>query len=823
MSISPSSSLLNTARHSFIDNHGRTLILRGVNLAGSSKFPASQPSYQLNAFWEDAEAGGPSFLHRPFSLDDGSADTHLARLRGWGFRLIRYVVVWEALEHAGPGKYDDEFIGYTVRVLLKLREYGFRVYMDPHQDSWSRFSGGSGAPFWTFHLAGLNPRAFSVTNAAVLHCEFPHPDRPEPEKYPAMVWQTNGNRLAAATMFTLFFAGEEYAPGARVEGMNVQEYLQEHWIEAFGRLADAIAEVPELLDDCVLGWDSMNECVFPRWLRPGAGFIGLADLAAIPPTQSFKKYATPTPLEAMQLGMGANVTVANYDFGGTGCHQHGTVDVAPNGLRAWLDPSAEPEGRSKWGWQRDPQWKLGECLWAQHGVWDPSTGQLLRPDHFATHPQTGTDVNFDADFWLPYWRKFSHRLRRAHPRMISFVAPPVFHAPPQMSEDDSRGRACLTPHYYDGLTLLSKNWHIWNAHTVGLERGKVGVVAAAKLGTGGIRRGLLEQLTELKDDALGGLSSQDSGGPEYPAVIGEIGIPFDMNDGASYRGKLKGDYTKQEQALDASLNACDGVNGLGYTLWAYNPDNSHLWGDGFNGEDLSLWSIDDCRAMDFGSSQVDADGVLEDETKPLSSPGYRPRSLFELLTNGGRAVRAFCRPYALATVGMYKKMQFALEKPEFEYHVALDGACLRPGAEHLATEIFLPYVHFALEEDELAWDGACPPEHVQSVKDEEALSGGGRKFRLLGAKDPEEPLGLGNWKSGWARLDLQVEVSCGEVQVEGQVLSWRYAGAGGAGAGAEGRTEWDVVWIRVRKGGWREEEKRKGGILHRVKEKLLPS
>lgn len=83
----------------FEDSRGNSVILRGINLAGDSKFPSKPPitSRESKHFFDGDHV---SFLERPFPLVQ--ADEHLSRIKAWGFNIVRYVFTWEAIEHAGP-------------------------------------------------------------------------------------------------------------------------------------------------------------------------------------------------------------------------------------------------------------------------------------------------------------------------------------------------------------------------------------------------------------------------------------------------------------------------------------------------------------------------------------------------------------------------------------------------------------------------------------------------------------------------------------------------------------------------------------------------
>ncbi|MCK5703787.1 MAG: cellulase family glycosylhydrolase, partial [Cyclobacteriaceae bacterium] len=230
----------------FKDGYGRTLNLRGVNLGGSSKVPytPSGATYHQEGFYNHKNI---SFVGRPFLLHE--ADEHFARLKSWGLTFLRFLVTWEAIEHSGPGIYDQEYLAYVRAILEKANEYGIQVFIDPHQDVWSRFSGGDGAPGWTFDVIGMDIRKFHQTGAAFTHQACGDP-------LPRMIWSTNATKLAAATMFTLFFAGNDFAPKTLIDGENAQDFLQRHYINSIGILAEAIKDLPN-----VVGYDSMNEPV----------------------------------------------------------------------------------------------------------------------------------------------------------------------------------------------------------------------------------------------------------------------------------------------------------------------------------------------------------------------------------------------------------------------------------------------------------------------------------------------------------------------------------------------------------------------------------
>ncbi|KAI5466853.1 glycoside hydrolase superfamily [Mariannaea sp. PMI_226] len=683
----------------FRDGFGRQVVLRGINVAGEAKLPSEpdQPSHVATDFFDGDNV---TFHQRPFPKED--ARTHLSRIKRFGYNTIRYIFTWEAIEAAGPGKYDEEFIQHTIDVLRIAKEYGFYVFMDPHQDVWSRFTGGSGAPMWTIYACGLNPQSFAATEAAIVQNTYPNPD-----EFPKMIWSTNYYRLAAGTIFTMFFAGKDFAPKCIIDGVNVQDYLQDHFMAACSHLAKRIHEAGDLENEVVIGWESMNE--------PNKGMTGYVDLTVIPKEHPLKKGTCPTMWQTFLTGMGRACEVDTWEMGGMGPYKTGTQLVDPHGEIAWL-PSDYDD--SRYGWKRDPGWKLGECIWAQHGVWDIETDTLLRKDYFTKDPKTGAVIDypyFTNNYFMVTWRKYVKICRSYHQDCIMLMQYPTLELPPEIkgTEDDDPNMA-FTPHYYDGITLMTKHWNsTWNVDVVGVLRGKyLHPAFAIRIGETAIRNCLRDQLKTLRQEGL------DRTG-NHPCVLTEFGIPYDMDDKKAYK---TGDYSSQSAALDANYFAVEASGLEGACLWNYTALNDHKRGDQWNGEDLSIWSLDDkplpesALPVEFQSttnlpktSSATVRELADDRTitpdnlkKTLTTPSISsgPSSRDPELTNapGYRAAEAYIRPTPTVVFGDILSSGFDLRQCKYELKLSAP----RNVPDEAPTVIFLPQYHFPKDQCEVA-------------------------------------------------------------------------------------------------------------------------
>ena len=578
----------------FKDDSGRTVMLRGVNLGGSTKVPTRPDGATWNpeGFFDHRDV---SFVGRPFPLSE--ADEHYSRLRQWGFNCLRFLITWEAVEHAGPGLYDEEYLDYLYAVVKKAGQYDFHVFVDPHQDVYSRFSGGDGAPGWTLEAAGFNMRNFKETGAAIVHQTHGDP-------FPRMVWPTNAYKLAAATMFTLFFAGNDFAPKTKVDGIPIQDYLQGHYLNAMKMVAKKLRSL-----DCVMGFDTLNE--------PQRGYVGVKDLR--PLYGILDVGIVPTPWQSMQLGAGYPQRVKHLERTVLGTVNKGTVSINQEKRSAWLP------GR--------------ECIWKQNGVWDlDEKGQpvLLKPDYF--HKVNGREVDFVRDYLTPFINKMISAIRNVKQGWIGFIESEVNNYPPHWQEAADLNLVNV-PHWYDGPLLYLKKYFPF----IGFNE----ITGQVIFGRKNVEKAYQAQLAEIKQ-----LTKERLG--DIPTLIGEFGIPYDMENKKAYRN---GKFQNHVKAMDRSMRMME-ASLLNYTIWNYTADNTNARGDLWNDEDLSIFSRD---------QQTDMTDI----------------------NSGGRALQAVIRPFPMALAGEPVVSNFNPQTSTYTLEFIGDPKITAP------SEIFFPQWHYA--------------------------------------------------------------------------------------------------------------------------------
>ncbi|MDR0444196.1 MAG: cellulase family glycosylhydrolase [Treponema sp.] len=580
------------------DDEGRTLILRGVNLGGDAKCPFGAPGSELDhTFLKKTKDA--SFTGRPFPLED--AESHLKRLKKAGMTFLRLVVTWEAIEHEGPGIYDEEYLAYLRKILLIAESEGISVFIDPHQDVWSRWTGGDGAPAWTMEMLGMDLDMPDRCGAAVTRQRYSiyHKSKkyPDGDPFPRMVWPSNYNRYAAATMFTLFFAGKTYAPDLHIDGENIQDYLQNRFIAAF-------RHAQRRLKNCasIKGWGVFNE--------PHSGYAGHQNLEE---TEEFliPFGPRPTPWQSIRAASGYPVKVPVYSASSFGKKVSHYETFNPEGV------SLFKEGFS--------------CPWKQAGVWTDEGGnpKLMRGDHFGKYQ--GRRPVFTDDFLKPFLIKYINAMKEADERTFFFIEGIARctqeESHPSWSGNDP-ANVINAFHWYDGFALFTKSFRSW--FTVNVDTSKI-ILGKKKVSS---------HFAKCLAKAIGWTKQKMQ---NMPCLLGEFGLAFDSNN---RKGFTSGDYTMHEEALSMYYDAVD-ANLLHSTIWNYTASNTNKYGDGWNDEDLSIFS----------------------EGRERAAAGWK-------------------RPYPMATAGRPLLVKWDRKRGIFIFRFCADGDIAAPSVIYLPAETF---------------------------------------------------------------------------------------------------------------------------------------
>jgi hypothetical protein len=429
---------------------------------------------------------------------------------------------------------------------------------------------------------------------------FNDPRPLQPDNYPMMCWGQNNKYCAAALMWTLFFGGKDFAPDFFIDGLNVQEYLQKHFLDCVQEIASRIKDYPN-----VLGFDSLNE--------PCAGWIG----KAMDDRHLYNRkndYALPglawSPIDALFSSYGYSIKIPDLQLsilkGGFVPKKY--VESNPNHVSLWLDNRHDP--------------------FLEAGAWEIRDDSLVIQKNNWFQQVDDHHVDFDNDYMFPFVNRVSDTIRKINDDWIILAEKDAAMAFFDCAFPSNLPvRSANVTHWYDPVISGMKNFF----YPFSLDVMEKKVVAGAK-GIQHLYERQLQRIIHASDCIEGGL----------PTLIGEFGIQFDMDKGKTYQKFAQGNHSpklwfKQSLALDIMFNAMDALL-LSCTLWNYAASNRNdlRIGDGWNQEDCSVFSIDQqIDKNDINSGGRGLEGFLRPYARfiqgiPLKMEFNRKKGIFDL-------------------------------------------------------------------------------------------------------------------------------------------------------------------------------------------------
>lgn len=540
---SSKSEVIETRDGEFIDSKGRVVTFRGINIA--AKTPLTDTKHLK-------EEGKVSFVNTPFSIED--AEIHFTRLKYLGFNLLRWVVPWEAICPNKPGEYDKNYLSYLESIIALAEKYDFYVLIDFHQDVWSRFTGGSGAPLWTLEKLGLKVKNFEATLASISH--------KNKDRFPLghLFWATNADRYAVKTLYTLFFGGGTFAPDFIVDGKNVQDFLQDNYVDAVRVCVKKLSKLSH-----VIGYDLMNE--------PHLGFIGNSDLTKY--QGLFRLGPSPLPLQSFALAEGKSQQIEIFE-------------KKLFSLKATHKKRFDPKGKSAW--------EEGGCIWRTLGIWGydgNGTPVLLRKNYFARDTA-------NEDFYLPFVAKVCKAIAEVDENKICFIEHATGHPIPKVQNYPYK--IGFSGHWYDAFVISMRK--VWSFIAVDMITQKVRVNFPYF-----VQKNLSMQIFRLLRKVQKNLG-------KVPFLLSEFGIPFDLNRKKAYKN---GNFKKQKEGLERSFKAVEETL-VSSIIWNYTSVNSNEKGDLWNNEDFSIFSPDQMKKPENPYSGIRGKEAIV-RPYPMKTPG----------------------------------------------------------------------------------------------------------------------------------------------------------------------------------------------------------
>ncbi|UCC19054.1 MAG: hypothetical protein JSV62_13245, partial [Promethearchaeota archaeon] len=388
---------------------------------------------------------------------------------------------------------------------------------------------------------------------------------------------------------------------------------QVHYINAIKQLALRLKDNPY-----VIGFDTMNE---PEqgWIEKKVDGVGAEKL-----TDDLGY--TFTPIDAILIGSGYSRIVGYKEIKRLGVKETRKQQLNEGKVSCWFESA--------------------EDIWKKEGVWDfDKDGDpiIKNNDYFVIKQER--KVNFYQDYLTPFIDNYTKNIREIISNaIIFFESHPIRILRGEKITFDVPKNVVHAGHWYDGVTLGTKRAMIKANYDL--------IEDKIVMGKKNIQEMFIRHLANIKSIA-------QSIHEAIPTLIGEFGLPYDLNKKEAYhkfRNEPETAWNKHIKLLTMYYNALD-ANLLHSTQWNYTADNNNQWGDLWNMEDLSIFSRDQ---------------------------QLNPKDI----NSGGRAIEGFCRPHFIHCSGIPLNMEFNFKEKRFHFVFNGDSSIKEP------TIIYVPKIQY---------------------------------------------------------------------------------------------------------------------------------